>query len=84
MTLVVVVGLGHSPGRPITPWFMSQRTNLTVSVMYRYRQWQVLIHHTLIYTALRMSSDAGESIVYGLKFYFEDCIWSRTVTDLGR
>ena len=71
MILVVVVGLGHPPSCAVPPWFMSQRVNFTVSVnVYRYKQWQVVIPHSLIHTELGMSPDAGLSIVYGFKLFY--------------
>ena len=79
MTLAVVVGLGHPPRCVIAPWFMSQRINFTVSVMYRYKQWQVVISHSLIRTELRMSPDAGLSIVYGFKLSFERWLQSPNI-----
>jgi hypothetical protein len=36
---------------------------------------EVLIPHSLIHTDLRMSPDAGLSIVYGLKLFFETSLW---------
>ena len=77
MTLMVVVGLGHSPGYMISPWFMSPRVNFTVSITYRRKQWQVLIPHSLIRTELRMSPEAGRSIVYGFKLFLEDWLRSK-------
>ena len=44
--------------------------------MYRHKQWQVLIPHSLIDTELQKSPDAGHSIVYGCKLSFDD--WLRS------
>ena len=38
--LRLVVGLGHPPSSAISPWFMFQRVDFTVSAMYRYKQYK--------------------------------------------
>lgn len=60
MTLVVIVGLGLPP---ISPWFMSQRVILKVSITATLAHNGSPIPHSLIHTVLGMSRDAGQSIV---------------------
>ena len=79
MTLVMVVGLGRPPSRAIqlSPWFMCQRENSKVSVMYRYTTLEILIFLSLIHTEMRISGDGDLSILYGLKLSFDD--WLRSL-----
>ena len=81
MTLVMVVGLGRPPSCAIqvSPWFMCQRANFTVSI------YVSVVHNSgnliyffffLIHLEMRISGDRGLSILYGLNFSFEDWLQS--------